>query len=203
MKSDQTEIYYISGSHIDLITKNPNLEYFIKNDIEVLYLTDPVDLFKIPYIREYDGKQLKSIDKADLNISNKENIEENQESIGFVISKFKEVLKDKVEDVTISSRLIDSPATLVVGNQGLDPQLEKMMQMMDKEFTASKRILEINPSHKLIINIGKLIEKGNNEELIENSIVQLFEASMLIEGYMKNPVDFVKRMTDFMTKATQ
>lgn len=204
MKADQNEIYYISGSHIDIIEKNPNLEYFKKNNIEVLYLTDTVDIFTIPYIREYKGKQLKSIEKADIKI---ERTEENQSNIteeqkNKLIERFKEVLKDKVENVVPSSRLVSSPVTLVVGEQGLDPQLEKIMQVMDKDFTVSKRILEINLSHPIMRNLLRNLEL-NNTDLVDNAINQLYEGALLIEGYMKNPAEFVQRMNLFIEKATE
>ncbi len=204
MKAEQTEIYYISGSHLDIVEKNPNLEYFKKNNIEVLYLTDTIDIFTIPYIREYEGKALKSIEKADIKIeSNSQNeVQLSQEQKDKLIAKFKQVLGDKVENVVSSSRLIDSPVTLVVGEQGLDPQLEKMMQVIDKDFTVSKRILEINLSHPIINNLLHKLENGN-EEIVEEAMHQLYEGALLIEGYMKNPVDFVKRMNRFIEEATK
>jgi molecular chaperone HtpG len=204
MKPEQNEIYYISGSHIDIIEKNPNLEYFKKNNIEVLYLTDTVDIFTIPYIREYKGKQLKSIEKADIKIEssseNQSDISEEQKNK--LIERFKEVLKDKVENVVPSARLVSSPVTLVVGEQGLDPQLEKIMQVMDKDFTVSKRILEINLSHPIMRNLVQNMEH-NNTELVDNAINQLYEGALLIEGYMKNPAEFVQRMNLFIEKATE
>lgn len=204
MKPEQNEIYYISGSHIDIIEKNPNLEYFRKNNIEVLYLTDTVDIFTIPYIREYKGKQLKSIEKADIKIEssseNQSDISEEQKNK--LIERFKEVLKDKVENVVPSARLVSSPVTLVVGEQGLDPQLEKIMQVMDKDFTVSKRILEINLSHPIMRNLVQNMEH-NNTELVDNAINQLYEGALLIEGYMKNPAEFVQRMNLFIEKATE
>lgn len=204
MKPDQTEIYYISGSHLDIVEKNPNLEYFKKNNIEVLFLTDTIDIFTIPYIREYEGKTLKSIEKADIKIeintqSEAKISEEQKEKL---IEKFKKVLGDKVENVVPSVRLVDSPATLVVGEQGLDPQLEKMMQVIDKDFTVSKRILEINFLHPIINNLLQKLENGD-EEIVEDAINQLYEGALLIEGYMKNPVDFVKRMNRFIEEATK
>lgn len=203
MPESQKEIYYISGSHLDLIERNPNLEYFRKNDIEVLYLTDPVDIFTIPYLYDFEGKPLKSIDKADIEIKTDTNeTEDSKEKQKNLIDKFKEVLGDRVEDVVASSRLVDSPATLVVGKQGMDPQMEKMMQMLDKEFTASKRILEINLNHKLLKNLNEMAQAGADNSVLEKAINQVFEGCMLIEGYMKNPTDFVARMTEFMTEAT-
>ena len=205
MKSDQNEIYYISGAHIDMLEKNPNLEYFKKNDIEVLYLTDPVDIFTVPYIGKYDDKELKSIDKADIDFKKDENKQNtlDEETSNSLLERFKEVLKDKVEDVSISSRLVESPATLVMSKTGIDPQMEKMMQMMDKDFTASKRIMEINLEHKLLQNLARLHSKDAQSPIVENAILQLFDGCMLIEGYMKNPSLFVQRMNDFITQATE
>jgi len=204
MKPDQREIYYISGPHLDIVEKNPNLEYFKKNNIEVLFLTDTIDIFTIPYVREYEGKALKSIEKADIKIESNSNDETkiSQEQKDKLIAKFKQVLGDKVENVVPSSRLVDSPVTLVVGEQGLDPQLEKMMQVLDKDFTVSKRILEINLSHPIINNLLRKLENGN-EALVNDAIHQLYEGALLIEGYMKNPVDFVKRMNRFIEEATK
>jgi len=204
MNSNQNEIYYLSGAHIEIIQKNPNLEYFNKNDIEVLYLTDPVDIFTIPYLGKYNDKELKSIDKADIDIKkdDSKNVAIDEESSKSLLERFKEVLKDKVEDVTVSSRLVESPATLVIGKLGIDAQMEKMMQMMDKEYTASKRIMEINLEHQLLQNLARLHKEDADSKLVENSILQLFEGCMLIEGYMKNPTEFVKRMNEFITEAT-
>lgn len=199
MKDSQKEIYYISGNSIEQIEKNPNLEYFKANDIEVLYLTDPVDVFTIPYISEYDGKSIVSIEKADIQIENKE--KENSikgENAANLISKFKEVLGDKVEDVIESNRLVNSAATLVIGKSGIDPHMEKMMRMMDKNYSGSKRILEINMSHPLITNLSKL----ENQDLLKISISQIYEGALLLEGQLTNPAEFVSRMTEFMTKAT-
>ena len=114
----------------------------------------------------------------------------------------RKVLGDKVENVVPSVRLVNSPVTLVVGEQGLDPQLEKMMQVIDKDFTVSKRILEINLLHPIINNLLQKLE-GGNEEMVEDAINQLYEGALLIEGYMKNPVDFVKRMNRFIEEATK
>jgi molecular chaperone HtpG len=202
MKSDQTEIYYVLGEHRDLIEKNPNLEYFKKNDIEVIYLTDPVDYFTIPYITEFDKKPLKSIDKADIkNDTKNEDISEDFKKS--VIDRFKAVLADRVEDVKESTRLVDSAVTLVTGNAGLDPQMERMMQMLDKNYTSAKRILEINLNHELIRNIEELNKFEINNKFVEQLINQLFEGALLIDGYLKNPADYVKRMTEIMTNATK
>lgn len=205
MKSDQDKIYYSTGDSIERIKRNPKLEYFNHNDIEVIYLTDPVDIFTIPYINEYDKKEIISIDKAQVKKNNegeqKEKLDEQQS--GSLISKFKEVLSDKVEDVKVSSRLVESPVALVAGEQGMDAHMEKMMQAMDSNFTSSKKVLEINTSHALIKNLSQLyIADANSQKLID-SIEQLFESALLLDGYLASPNDFVNRMHSFMEEATK
>ncbi len=205
MKPEQKEIYFAAGNSREQLEKNPNLEYFKKNHIEVLYFLDPVDLFIMPYLFEYDGKKIVSIEKAELE-DNK--IEQNDESLGkdaakSLIDEFKRILGDRVEDVTISKRLVDSPASVVVGKEGIDPQMEKMMKLMDKEFKASKRILEINPNHKLIQNLSNLFVSGSQPELFSQSILQIYEGAMLIDGNLNNPNDFVSRMNELLTIATK
>lgn len=204
MKEGQEEIYYLSGQSRESIVKNPNLEYFRKNNIEVLLLTDPMDIFTIPYIFEFEGKKLKSIDKDDLNLdkivsegdSGDTKVEEIANSE--FIQAIKDVLGDKVEDVKISKRLVDSPVTLTVGKDGMGAEMEKMMQMMDKDFTASKRILEINPKHKIIMNLKNIYTNEGLNNKFTNIVVQLFESGLLLEGYLKSPVDFVNRMYSIM-----
>ena len=206
MRENQKEIYYFSSDNKETIRRNPNLEYFRKNDIEVLLLTDPVDIFIIPSITEYDKKPLKSIDKADIDLkvdeeSKKEALNENLSKS--LISVFKEVLGDKVEDVIESKRLVDSPATLVSGKQGMNSSMEKMMKMMDKDFTGSKKILEINTTHPLIKNLSKLNLADAKDPLLRTCILQIYDGALLINDSLETPTDFVKRMTEIMEKATK
>ncbi len=206
MNTDQKEIYYLSGESRDLLEKNPNLEYFTKREIEVLLLTDPVDVFVIPSIGEYDKKPLKSIEKADLDLEKDQDDQTerlNENLTKSLIEVFKETLGDRVEDVIESKRLVDSPATLVVGKEGLDPQMERMMKMMQKDFSGSKRILEINTAHPLIKNLSRLNMGNSTDPLLRKSILQLYEGALLIDGNLSSPTDFVNRMTEIMIEATK
>jgi len=206
MKPDQKEIYYLSGESREAVEHNPNLEYFKKNDLEVLLLTDPLDVFIVPAIQEYDKKLLKSIDQADLDLKPAESTQ--QEALSENLAKrlieiFKQTLGGKVEDVIASKRLVDSAATLVVGKEGMDKQMEKMMKMMNKDYTGLKKILEINLSHPLIKNLGKRILANESDPVLRNSILQLYEGALLIEGNLASPTEFVSRMTELMVEATR
>ncbi|MYE88308.1 molecular chaperone HtpG [Candidatus Poribacteria bacterium] len=203
MSEDQEEIYYLSGDSRDAVERNPNLEYFRKQGVEVLFFIDPVDLFNIPHLLEYDEKPLKSIEKADIDLkADEESQDETLTEDTNLISVFKEILGDRVEDVVASKRLVDSAVTLVVGADGMDAHMERMMKMMNQEFTGSKRILELNFSHPLIQNLTQLNENQGDEALIKNCILQLYEGALLVDGNTVDPPTFVARMTEIMERAT-
>jgi molecular chaperone HtpG len=207
MKSDQKEIYYVTGESRDIVERNPNLEYFKKHDIEVLLLTDPADIFLIPGLGQYDGKPFKSIDQADIEMQKDDAKSEDKLSDNLadnLIKVFKETLGDKVADVVVSKRLINSPATLVVGKDGLDPHMEKMMKMLQKDFAVnSKRILEINTAHPLIKNLAKRALADANDPVLRQAIMQIYDSAALLEGNLKDPTEFVARMTELMIEATK
>ena len=206
MQKDQKEIFYLSGDDKETVKRNPNLEYFRKNDYEVLLLTEPVDVFVVPSIFEYEKKKLVSIDKADINLKEDEKAKEealNENLKKSLLEVFKETLGDKVEDVIESKRLVDSPATLVSGKEAMDKQMEKMMKAMNQDFTGSKKILEINTSHKLIKNLSRLNIGDGKDPLLRQSILQIYEGALLIDGNLNSPTGFVSRMTEIMEKATE
>jgi len=116
---------------------------------------------------------------------------------------FKDVLKDKVEDVVVSKRLVESAATLVSAKDSLDPQFEKMMKIMQKDYKSqSKRILEINWNHPLIKNLSRLYLSDTNNPLIRKCIEQIYEGALFMDGDLPASDDFIKRMTDIMVHAT-
>lgn len=204
MSPDQKEIYYLSGESRATLEKNPNLEYFNKNKIEVMLLTDPIDIFVIPSINEYDKKPIKSIEKADIELKPEDKIEKPDDNLSkSLISLFKETLREKVEDVVASKRLVDSPVTLVVGKTGLDPQMEKMMRAMNKDYSTAKKIMEINLTHPLIRNLSKIYLSDTTNPLLRKCITQLYEGALFIEGELPVSTDFVKRMNEIMQEATE
>ncbi len=205
MGADQKEIYYHSGSSRAQLLAHPNLEYFQQKGIEVLLLSDPVDVFVIPSIHEYDKKPLKSIEKADIDFSKeKEDAAEPlpETLLDPVLKIFKETLGDGVEDVIESHRLVSSPVTLVSGKDGLDSQMERMMKMMQSDMPAAKRVLEVNSSHPIIRNLSGMIMTNEHNPLIATAIRQLYEGALLVEGSLDSTTAFLSRMNELIEAAT-
>jgi molecular chaperone HtpG len=206
MNEDQKEIYYLTAESRDIAEKHPNLEYFRKYAVEVLFFIDPVDAFTVTTLDEFDGKKLISIEKADINIGKDAAPPEDAvkgRAAKDLLLRFKEILGDRVEDVIESRRLVDSVATLVVGKQGLDAQTERMMRMMDKNFSGGKKMLEVNLAHPLIANLARIHAEKQDDPVLTDAVEQIHAAALLVENNLDNPMDFVRRMTDFMERATR
>ena len=205
MGADQKEIYYHSGSSRAQLLAHPNLEYFQKMGIEVLLLSDPVDVFVIPSIHEYDKKPLKSIEKADIDFSSQkkdaaEPLAENL--LKPILQLFRETLGEGIEDVIESHRLVSSPVTLVSGKNGLDSQMEKMMKMMKSDLPPGKRILEVNTSHPIIRNLAGMYMANEHNPLIRTAMKQLYEGALLLEGGLDSTTEFLSRMNELIEAAT-
>jgi molecular chaperone HtpG len=112
------------------------------------------------------------------------------------------LLTGKVQDVRVSRRLVDSVATLVAGDAGLDAQTERVLRMIDRDYVSGSRILEINASHDLVVSLARVLEKRDMERFKKIGM-QIFEGTLLLDGNLDTPADFVQRMTDFMVEATR
>ncbi|MBU2514075.1 molecular chaperone HtpG [bacterium] len=205
MGTDQEEIYYVFGKDKETIVNSPNIEYFKKNNIEVLYLYDEIDDFIMPSIGTYKEKNLVGIDKADLKLK-KEKDEDKKETLSKTAKKkllgyFKDILGDRVGDVIESERLVDSACTLVSPKDGMNANMERMMKMMDQNFKAGKKVMEVNLQNPLIQNLSKIQEKFPQDALLKECIEQLFEGACLLEGSLESPSKMVPRSTSLMEKA--
>jgi len=205
MESGQEKIYFLLGSERASAAANPNLEYFKKNEIEVLLLIDPVDVFTVSSLTKYKDYDIISVEQAD--IEEDESSADDSKAVSKkdtdeLINRFKSVLGDRVEDVTSSKRLVDSAVTLVSGKAGMDSQMERMMRMMDESYSGATKILEINMGHPLIQNLVVLGKDASQTDVVERSIIQVFEGAQLLEGVLESPTDFVDRMTRLMVVAT-
>ena len=206
MAPDQKEIYFHSGSSRSQLLAHPNLEYFQDRGIEVLLLSDPVDVFVIPSIHEYEKKPLKSIEKADIDFTKtaeKEGSEPLPENLlQPVLGLFRDVLGERIEDVVESHRLVNSPVTLVSGKDALDSQMERMMKMMQADMPAGKKILEVNTSHPIIRNLSGMYMANAANPLIGTVIRQLYDAALLHEGGLDSTTEFLSRMNELIEAAT-
>jgi molecular chaperone HtpG len=205
MKEVDKNIYYLSSDNREVAQRNPNLEYFNKHDLEVLFLLDPADVFLVPSINEYDKKEIKAIDKGDIDLeegTDKKDAKDDDLTAS-LIKVFNETLKDDVEKVKVSKRLVDSAVTLVTGDSGVDPQMEKMMKMMGQSAPTSKRVLEVNMGHPVLKNLSKKYLANPSDAIIKKCVMQLYDSAQLLDGELKSRTSYVERMMDIMAEATR
>ena len=201
MKSDQKEIYYITGNSREEIENSPYLEIFKEKDIEVLFMTDEIDDFIFTGF-SYKEKPFKNILKGDINIDKEssENKDKAEKEYKDLLTYIKNTLRKEVEDVKFSNRLKDSPCCLVVGEFAPDPQTEKILKSIGQEIPEFKKTLELNPSHKLIEKMNNLYKNKEFDKLNEY-ITLLYDQALILEGEKpKNPSEFVKKFSKLLAE---
>jgi molecular chaperone HtpG len=212
MPEGQKRIYYLGGPDYASIAKSPNLEIFRRRGLEVLYLTDPIDEFAITALRSYQGKELTTIDSADLDLpeggetpSEPTAEEPRARESGFprVLDLFRAALGNRVKEIRESKRLIDSPCCLVNAEGGLSTQMQRMFKMANKEFPETARILEVNPSAPLIRRLCNLSANEQHEAFIKQCALQLWTNALILEGVTPDPEDLVARVQSFMAEAAE
>ena len=207
MREEQKDIFYVTGGSREAILHNPNLEYFRKQSLEVLFMTDQIDDFMVADLREYEGKKLKNISQEDIDEIGESDISVPESSLSKeekndIIAFFEKELKDRVSGVTDSKRLVESPCSLVTPKDGMTAQMEKMMKMMDQKFKGEKRNMEVNMSHPIIQNLSEILQKDKKHPFLKDSVEQLYENSMLVEGLLEDPVQVLSRFQKFMESAS-
>ena len=198
MKEDQKSIYYISGNNENMLRNSPLLESFKKNDIEVLIMDEEIDTIVMPMVNEFDKTPLKSVSHADINdeIKNDEKVDESK--VANTLVKMKEILKDEVKDVRLSSRLSSSAAVLIYDKNDPDYAMQEMLKQMGQGANAPKvkPILEINADHEIFAKLEK------NEAIIYDIAPLLLDMARLNEGMsLENPAKFSELLTKVMIKA--
>ena len=198
MKEDQKSIYYISGNNENMLRNSPLLESFKKNDIEVLIMDEEIDTSVMPMVNEFDKTPLKSVSHADINdeIKNDEKVDESK--VANTLVKMKEILKDEVKDVRLSSRLSSSAAVLIYDKNDPDYAMQEMLKQMGQGANAPKvkPILEINADHKIFAKLER------NEAMIYDIAPLLLDMARLNEGMsLENPAKFSELLTKVMIKA--
>jgi molecular chaperone HtpG len=194
MKEGQEAIYYITADTLAAAKHSPQLEVFKKKGIEVLLMTDRVDEWALNFMNDFDGTPMQSVAKGAFDLGSlqdeeeKKAAEEAAETFKPLLAKLKEALKDKAEDVRVTSRLVDSPACLVVTDNGMSMQLARMLKQAGQQAPESKPVLEVNPEHALV----KKLEGSVHFHDLANI---LFDQALLAEGGMpEDPAAYVRRV---------
>ena len=194
MPEDQKEIYYIVGESWQTAKASPHIEIFGKKKYEVLVLFDRIDEWLTTHLQDFDGKPLRDITKGELDLDKDADSTDKAETLADMdqlITGIKETLGERVEDVRLSTRLIDSPACLVLGKEEMGEQMRMIMEAAGQAPPASKPVLEINPDNPLVVRMGKKPEGERFEDLTW----VLFDQAKLAQGsQLEDPTAYVKRM---------
>ncbi len=202
MKEGQEKIYYITADSMPAARHSPHLEVFRKKGIEVLLMVDRVDEWLVSHLMEYKGKRLQSVAKGELDLGGLEDQEEKKEheevakEHAGLIERLKSALGDDVvREVRVSSRLIDSPACLVVDESDMSANLERLLKSVGQQAPSTKPIMEINVDHPLINHL----ENEPDEDRFADLSKILFDQALLAEGgQLKDPASFVSRLNGLM-----
>ncbi len=207
MPEDQEAIYYILADSAAAAENSPHLDDFKKRDIQVLYLVDTLDSFMLTTLREFDGHNLKNVDAAELEETEEEKAAEEEakaklpdDRFAEVITRFKSVLGDKVEDVKEAKRLSSSPVRLVAPEGSEGQEMDRIRRLLEQDYEIPKRIVEINRGHAIIRNIANLI--GKDTDLADTAIEQVFDSALLSEGLLPNPAEMIPRIQKLIEAAT-
>lgn len=204
MKEKQDKIYYLTADSYEAAASSPYLETFKKKGIEVLLMSERVDEWLMGNLQEFDKKEFVSVTASDLKLGDLEDQEEKQKAKEAedthkdIVERIKKALGDKVSDVKISTRLVDSPSC-VVGEQGrmFTAQMKRMLEAAGQKLPEEKYILEINPTHPLIEKANQEIDESRFAKWAE---LILSQALLADQGSLKDPASFVKCMNDLLTK---
>jgi molecular chaperone HtpG len=199
MKEGQDAIYYITADTLAAAKNSPQLEVFKKKGIEVLLMTDRVDEWALNFVHEFDGTPLQSVAKGAFDLGKLQDEEEKKaaedaaETFKPVLAKLKEALKDKAQDVRVTSRLVDSPACLVVTDDGMSMQLARMLKQAGQQAPEVKPVLEVNPEHALVKKLDGSVHFHDLAHI-------LFDQALLAEGGLPaDPAAYVKRVNALLS----
>ena len=201
MKEGQDKIYYVTADSFAAAKNSPHLEIFRKKGVEVLMLHDRVDEWLVSNLPEFEGKQLQSVAKGELDLGALEDIEEKkareqeQDTFKDFTAKMQTALGEQVKEVRISHRLTDSPACLVVDAQGMGMNLERMLKAAGQQVPMSKPILEVNPQHALV---SLLKDEADTTRFNDLSQILLDQALLAEGGQLEDPAGFVKKLNSLM-----
>ena len=199
MKEGQEAIYYITAENQSAARNSPQLEVFKKKGIEVLLMTDRVDEWALSFLNEFDGTPMQSVAKGAVDLgklqdeAEKKAAESAAETFKPTLDKLKTALADKAKDVRITTRLVDSPACLVVEDGEYSTQLARLLKQAGQKAPEVKPILEINADHALV-------KKLETSTAFDDLAHILFDQALLAEGGLpEDPASYVRRVNALLT----
>lgn len=202
----QKKIYYIIGEDLKTLKKSPFIEKLVHNDIEILYMTDPMDEYCMQQLKEFEGYKLIcvtkegfSLDDADEN--SRKTHEELVLSYATLCEVIKDILGDRVEKVVVSERIQKSPGCLVTGEYGWTANMERIMKAQAlrdpsmSSYMSSKKTFEINPANNIIIELKRRVELDRTDRMVRDLAFLLFDVTMIVSGFsVENPNNFSDRI---------
>ncbi len=208
MKESQEKIYYILGDDERSVARSPHLDFFRDNGYEVIMLTDPMDSFMLMGLRKYGDYDLQNVAAPDLELPtagespDDESKSEELPGIEFekVVERFKKQLGERVTDVRATDRLRNSVARLVDPEGTMDPEMQRVYRLVDRDYEIPKKVLELNPRHPIITRLNGL---PKDDALVEIVIEQIYESALLIEGLHPDPASMLPRIQELMEKALE
>ncbi len=217
MKADQEFIYFIAGTSHSELAQSPFVEKLLKRGYEVLYLVDPIDEYCMQSLPEFEGKRLQNVAKDGLKIDKSKQAEERQKEMEAryapLVAWIKEKgLKEQVERVQVSSRLVKTPMALVANQYGYSGNMERITKAQayqksggdsaSTHFHGQKKILEINPGHPLVKELLKLVEEDAESRKAGELVRLMFEAATIRSGYeLKDTAGFADRIEVMLRSA--
>ena len=202
MQGGQEKIYYVTADSFAAAQNSPHLEVFRKKGIEVLLLHDRVDEWVVAHMPEFDGKPLQSVAQGDLDLGalaggeeDARRKEETEASLKPLVDRIRKALGDKAQEVRLTHRLVDSPACLVTGQDGISANLERVLRAAGQAVPNVPLVLEINPEHPIV---ARLKDETDDARFRDWSHI-LFDQALLAEGgRLDDPAGFVKRLNELM-----
>jgi molecular chaperone HtpG len=206
MKEGQDKIYYITADSFAAAKNSPLLEYFRKKGVEVLLLSDFIDNWLVSNLFDYKGKQLQSISRGALDLDKladeqeKEELKKAGDEFKSLTERIKTVLGEKVKEVRVSNRLINSPSCLVADEHDIDPNLRRILKAAGRALPGGKPIFEVNPQHPILLRM----QNEQDETRFHNWIQVLYDQAVLTEGEtLEDPAEFVNRLNELLVSLAE
>ena len=201
MREGQKKIFFVTGESYDAVINSPHLEFFKKNNVEVLLLTDRVDEWMVSHLAQFDGKEFQDITKGELDLAGltgeqeKESQEKLAEEHKGLVERISGALEGQVGTVRVTARLTDSPACLVVGQNDMGDHLRQMLKAAGQEVPEVESTLEINPDHPLI----QSMDNEQDEQRFADLSQVIYGQAQLAQGsQLKQPAEYVAKLNKLL-----